>query len=45
MNKTNQWKMTAAATDGDNDALAKRLREKWANSALRPQRTSDQVVQ
>lgn len=47
MNKTNQWEMTAASppTDGDNDALAKRLSEKWANSALGPQRTGGQALQ
>ena len=46
MNKTNQWNTTAApSTGGDNDALAKLLSEKWANSALRPQRTGGQVLQ
>ena len=47
MDKTNQWETTATAppTDGDNDALAKLLSEKWANSAFRPQRTGGQVLQ
>ena len=47
MDKTNQWKTTAASpsTDDDHDALAKRLSENWASSAPRPHRMGGQVLQ
>ena len=47
MDKTNQWKTMAASpsTDDDHDALAKRLSEKWASSAPRPQLMGGQVLQ
>jgi hypothetical protein len=47
MDKTNQWKMTAASpsTDDDYDALAKRLSVNWASSGPRGGRTAGQIVQ
>ena len=50
MDKTNQWKTTAASpsTDDDNDALAKRVREgwaSWASSISRSGRSGGQVLQ
>jgi hypothetical protein len=45
MDDTNQWKKTSSPSDDDNDALAKRLSEKWAISAPNPGRAGSQVVQ
>ena len=47
MDKTNEWKMTAASpsTDDDNDALAKRLSVNWASSTPGRGRTAGQIVQ
>ena len=47
MDKTNQWKTTAASpsTDDDNDALAKRLSVNWASSAPRRGRAAGEILQ
>ena len=47
MDNTNQWKTTVSSpwTDDENDALAKRLSEKWASSAPSAGRAGGQVLQ
>ena len=47
MDKTNRWNTAAPppSTDDENDALAKRVSEKWGYSVPGRGRVNDQVVQ
>jgi hypothetical protein len=45
MDKTNQLKTAATSPPNNNDALTKRLSEKWLSSVPRPQRMVNQVLQ
>jgi DNA methylase len=44
MDKTNQLKTAATSLPNNNDALTKRLSEKWLSSVPRPQRMVNQVA-